>query len=562
MALERIADKVIDTDVLVIGGGIAGCPAAAKAAEHGLRVTLVEKSKVDRSGSASQGIDHYAGAFPRNMTPKEFKESCQNMGWDFVFYGAMDYIDPTLIYKLSSNGEWAIEELEKLGVTMRWDDGELRPIKSVRRVPFLRIHWQNVKPEMAAGLKKRGVNILNRTMVVDLLTRNGAVVGATAINNRTGEFVVIKARAVVIATAACSRIYDPETPVPWKYKFRYHWCPASVSGDGWAMAYRAGAELANMEMAGRGYRPRDDSTFSVGNQNNEGVRAKYFTWDGDEIGRGSPEQLAELEKKGKEPFYTSLENLSDDFQKRVEVAYVDERMISFKIAEDRCFNPRKHWYERMEKRPNQLHVPPGINAGADFKASLKGLFAIGDCVSGQHDVANAATAGFLCGDTLHEFVSEADEPAIDEAQVENQKHVALAPLRVKDGTEPMELESALRYVCTRYIGVDKAEGKLREGMRRLGSLRRVFLPRLMAKNPHFLVRCLEVRNLFDVAEIHIQASLERRETRDMHIRRDYPERDPSLDDLLLYQRLADGKPIIEMRKLTPITLPDNHKETR
>ena len=72
MALEHIDDKVLETDVLVIGGGIAGCAAAAKAAEHGLNVTLTEKSKTDRSGTSGQGIDHYGGALPRGMTPQEF----------------------------------------------------------------------------------------------------------------------------------------------------------------------------------------------------------------------------------------------------------------------------------------------------------------------------------------------------------------------------------------------------------------------------------------------------------------------------------------------------------
>jgi succinate dehydrogenase/fumarate reductase flavoprotein subunit len=562
MALDKIADRIVETDVLVIGGGIAGCPAAAKAAEHGLKVTLVEKSKLDRSGSAAQGIDHYAGAFPRGMTPLEYEEMCEKLGKDYVFYGAVPYVDPTLMYRLTANGMWAIEELEKLGVTMRWGDGELRPIRSVRKVPFLRVHWQNVKPEMAAGVRKRGVNVLDRTMILDLLKNKGAVVGATAINTRTGEFTVIMAKATIIATAACSRIYDPETPVPWKYKFRYHWCPASVSGDGWAMAYRAGAELANMEQGGRGYRPRDDSTFSVGNQNNEGVRAKYFTWDGEELATPKPSKLAELEKQGRDPFYTSIENLSDDFHKRVEVAFVDERMISFKIAEDRGFNPRTHWFERMDNRPNQLHVPPGIVVGDDFKTSLEGLYAIGDCVAGCHDVANAATAGFLVGDTIHTLIGESEKPVVDEAQVESQKEEAFAPMAVKDGTEPMELECAIRYICTRYIGVSKSEGKLREGIRRLGSLRKVFLPKLMAENPHFLMRSLEVRNLLDVSEAHIQASLERNETRGHHVRLDYPDSNPELDGMIMHQRMEDKKTVIKMKKLEPIKFSDNHKEER
>jgi len=569
MALERIADRIVETDVLIDGGGIAGCAAAAKAAEHGLHVTLAEKAKTDRSGTSGQGIDHYGGAFPRGMTPKEFSQFVDENGAS-VFYGGADWSDPTRIYRLYANGMWGIEELEKLGVTMRWDDGEFRPIVNFGGgTPFLRVHWMNVKPEMAAGVRKRGVHVLERVMIVDLLTSNGTVVGATAVDTRSGEFIVIKAKAVVIATGQFSRCYDSEQPASWKYKFRYHWCPASISGDGWAMAYRAGAELANMEQAGVGYRFRDDLALSFGNFGNEGVMCRLLTWDGEElIWPPSPSKLAELEQKGKTPIYYSLEHLPDDFQKRIEVAYVDERLVSFKIAEERGFNPRTHWMEMMDARPNQLMVPPGINADGDFKATMKGLYAIGDCVSGCHDVANAATGGFLLGDSIHASINETEQPAIDEAQVENHKEMAMAPLAAKDGTEPLELESAIRYICNRYIGLFRAEGKLREGKRRLGSLRREFLPRLKARNPHELMRALEVRSIIDLAELHIDACLERTETRDTggassgHYRIDYPESKPIWDNMLTYQRLENGKPVFEMRKVTPMTLPDNHKEER
>ncbi len=561
MALEQIADKIVETDVLVVGGGIAGCPAAAKAAEHGLKVILAEKAKTDRSGSAAQGIDHFPGFFERGLTVREWYEALNSYGLEHAFHGGVPFSDPTRLYRIYANGQWSVEELEKMGVTMRWTDGDYRFMnaESHWKGPTMRVHWQNVKPQMARGVRKAGVNVLERTMVIDLLTNNGAVVGATAIDTRSGEFIVIKAKATVIATAACSRVYNPETPQPWKYKFKYHWCPASVSGDGWAMAYRAGAELANMEMTERGYRFRDDQTLSWGNTGNEGVEAKNVTWYGEEVRGPRREQL---ERQGVDPFYMSFEHLPDDFIKRIEVAYVDERIVSFKVAEDRGFNLRTHWYEQMDARPNQLHVPPGINADGDFRATLKGLYAIGDCVAGSHNVAACAASGFLIGDSIHEFVNNTAKPAIDETQVESLKQAALAPLSVINGTEPMELESAIRYVVDRYVGLHKAEGKLREGLRRLGSLRRVFLPQLAAKNPHHLMRCLEVRNLFDVAELHIQSTLNRKESRGRYLRLDYPERDPALDGLLSYQRLENGQPILEMRKVTPMAFTEDHKEER
>ena len=85
-------------------------------------------------------------------------------------------------------------------------------------------------------------------------------------------------------------------------------------------------------------------------------------------------------------------------------------------------------------------------------------------------------------------------------------------------------------------------------------MRRVFLPKLRAKNPHHLMRCLECRNIMDLAEAHLQACLERKETRGDFLRFDYPERDPALDDLLIYQRIKDGKTVFEKRKVAPLNM--------
>ena len=551
MTIEKFADKVIETDVLVIGGGIAGCPVAYKAAEHGLSVTLLDKSNVARSGSSAVGIDHYGGAYERGMSPQEFWDEWNRLGYDKAWYFGGPFSDHSRLYRLYANGMWAIEELEKMGVNMRWYDGKLRYIKSVRDYPFLRIQWYRCKPEMAAAVKKIGVNVLHRTMAMDLLTKDGQCIGATAYNGRTGEYVVIKAKATVMATAACSRIYNPETPVSWTYKFRYHWCPASVSGDGWAMAYRAGAELANMEMTERGYRYRDDLCLSQGNRNNEGISANQFTWNGEPMwGR----DRKDLEDTAKTPIYVALDNLPEDFHKRIELAYVDERMISFPIAEKRGFNPRTHWYEQMDDRPFQLHVMPGITADKDFKATIPGLYAAGDCIAGQHDVANAATSGFLIGDQMPEALKDLADKQINMDQVEAGRERLTMHSNAPQDTPPMEVEAAIRYICERYIGTFRQEGKLYEGMRRLASLKREFLSQVHASNPHYMVRALELHNLFNMAEVHMSACFERKESRGFHRRVDFPEQDPKYDDLNIHHQLVDGKTKISWKKPAPLDM--------
>jgi succinate dehydrogenase/fumarate reductase flavoprotein subunit len=262
MSLEKIADRIVDTDVLVMGGGIGGCPAAWKAAEHGLNVTLVEKANPERSGSAGTGLDEI-GTFPHGISTLE---TLKRLG-ALVLGGRR--VDPNVQYKVTDNMFWMLEEMEKMGVTMKYFDGQYRwlPGGGVAGEPeaprlMLLTHWINVKPEMTAAVKKRHVNILERTMVVDLLTNKGRVVGATAINTRTGEFIIIKAKAVAIAAGYFQRHYNCETPFSWKYKMRYHFCPSAVAGDGHAVAYRAGADLVNMDFQEWGIHHRDHLTFS------------------------------------------------------------------------------------------------------------------------------------------------------------------------------------------------------------------------------------------------------------------------------------------------------------
>jgi len=561
MALERIADRVVETDVLVMGGGVGGCPAAAKAAERGLNVTLIEKAKTDRSGHSGVGMDHVMD-FPREgVTVLDYVKYWQ--GRHHLLCGEGRVVNANIGYRLGASAWWALEEMEKLGLQMKWDDGEYHWVRHgwFGAKIMLGVHWLDVKPTLAAVVRKRGVNVLERTMVVDLLTNKGKVVGATAVNTRTGEFIVIKAKAVIIATGGFARCYEPETPQFYKYKMRYHGAPGAISGDGYAAGYRAGAELVNMDIGTCwNYRMRDDITLDFGViDHGDGIRGKWLTWKGEEIPFPTVKIYEEVERRGLDPIYCSVEHFPEDYQKRAEITIADERLISLKIGEDRGFDPRTHRYELMINKPINFAAIPGLYADETFKASLKGLYVIGDACSGLGGCGSAIMSGLLTADNMPNFVSEAGEPVVDEAQVESQKQTALAPLSVKDGTEPMELECAIRYICERYVGIFISEGKLREGLRRLGSLRRVFLPKLMAKNPHYLMRCLEVRNIMDLAELHIQACLERKESRGNYIRVDYPERDPSRDSMLTFQRMEDVKAVLEIKEV-PDLKPEYAKE--
>ncbi len=548
MSIDEMADKVIETDVLILGGGVAGCACAIRARDKGLDVTILEKANTARSGSAGMGIDHHGGPFPlEGMSVREIVEGEANR-----FAGAcLQQPDLNIRYRLTANMFWSFKEMEKIGVPMTWEDGEpyWMPQGPTDDMNRLRVNWQYIKPSLSKQARKRGTNILQRTVAVDLLTNNGEVVGATAVNIRTGQFIVAKAKATVIATGMFHRQFDPTTPAPWKFKFKYHFCPASISGDGYAMAYRAGAELVNMDVTGQGFRIRDDLTEPYGHfPLNDGIPAKCFTWKGDEISTPNTQRYYELEQKGLTPLYLSLEHLPEDYHKRSDICTAEERLISFKIAEDRGFNPHTHRYEMGALKPVGHNRISGIVVNEEFKTGLKGLYAIGDTFAGGGGSSGASVTGLLLGDDLHEFIKDAGELEVTERQVKEHKERALKPLAIKKGTEPLELESAIRYAMERYGGELKSEGKVREGLRRLGTLKRKGLQLLSAKNPHYLLGCLEARNILDMAIVDMQAILERKETRGVFVRLDYPDRDPAMDGKLIFQRLKNGKPMVELRE--------------
>jgi len=560
MALEKMADRVLDTDLLIMGGGVGGCPAAAKAAEKGLRVVLVEKAKTDRSGHSGQGMDHVMD-FPREgVTLLDYVNYWQ--GRHRLLCGEGRVVNPNVGYRLGAEAWWALEEMEKMGLPMRWDDGEYHWVRHgwFGAKIMLGVHWLDIKPIMAELVRKRGVNVLERTMIVDLLTRDGIVVGATAVNTRTGEFIIIKAKAIAIATGGFARSYDPESPPFYKYKMRYHGAPGAISGDGYAAGYRAGAELVNMDIGTAwNYRTRDDITLNFGViDHGDGIRGKWFDATGTEIPFPTAAMYREIENRGLDPVYCGVEDFPEDYQKRAEITSADERMVSLKLAEDRGFDPHAHRYELCTNKPINFAAIPGLNGDEDFKTSLEGLYVIGDVCSGLGGCGSAVMSGLLVADKMPDYVNRVGEPVIDEGQVESQKEIALAPLAVRDGTEPMELECSVRYICERYVGQFKSEGRLQEGLRRLGSLKRVFLPKLMAKNPHYLMRCLEARNILELTELHLRACLDRKESRGNYIRMDHPERDPSRDDMVTYQRLEEGKALLEVREV-PDLKPEHTK---
>ena len=245
----------VTADVLVLGGGIAGCHAAISAAKRGARVVIVEKGPTRRSGQGGAGVDHWQAACTNpcsKVSPEDYTRSIIESfkGYDC---GPLRYIQ--------CRESWdALLDCEGMGVQIRdvhgqFKGADFRDEKTGLLFAYdyagrhtLRVYGYNMKPKLYAEVKRLGIQIYDRVMATSLLTEDGKqgsrVVGATGLNVRTGEFYVFAAKATILALAHPRR--------EWVFSTELNggaatFADINIVGDGHAMGWNAGAEYALME---------------------------------------------------------------------------------------------------------------------------------------------------------------------------------------------------------------------------------------------------------------------------------------------------------------------------
>ena len=236
----------IETDVLVIGGGLAGCMAAIGAREHGARVTIAEKGNTMSSGQAGSGIDHIWAYIP---------DIHDRVGWsiddlveDHVQVVAGGFARRDLFRLMAEMSYARLLDLERFGLRMRYDDspltGGLRLVQQFGSIPeTVNLDGRRLKVILTNAVKRSGATIVNRVTMTDLLTADGAIAGAVGIDTRDGKTYLFKAKGVVLATGGKTGRLGRE---PSGIDFNLH-LPASLCCDGKAMAYQTGLPVMNME---------------------------------------------------------------------------------------------------------------------------------------------------------------------------------------------------------------------------------------------------------------------------------------------------------------------------
>jgi succinate dehydrogenase/fumarate reductase flavoprotein subunit len=416
----------------------------------------------------------------------------------------------------------------------------------------LKYYGQNQKKILTKKALEKGIKIMNRIMVFDLL-KSTSVVGALGINTRDNQMIEFRAKSVVLGTGRCMRLFAGPTP---GWMFNLSNCPGTT-GDGRAMAYRAGAELVNMELLIKWAGPKYFSRCGKGSwvgviRDSKGKPAGPFLTKpdrryGDPIADIYSKLFEESVKTGKGPVYMSCKGISDEDLEYMNLWLTQEGNTALlnHLREEKI-DVKKNDIEFMTY---EVDAWGGIPYNEKGETSLKGLYAAGDEYGDQ--ISAAAIFGWISGENAAKYAKK-KTPAIDDSQLRASvasKGDFLDNIQSrKEGITWQEANIALQQVMQDYAGGIKSEASLKAGLSHLRRLKKKARDNIMATNQHELMHCLEVLNLFDLGELVFLAAIERKETRGNHIRADYPFTNPLLNKMLICKKKGNN-PIFEWREI-------------
>jgi succinate dehydrogenase/fumarate reductase flavoprotein subunit len=538
--------KITSTDVLVIGGGLAGCMAAIKAADQGVKVVIVEKSHIERSGAAGTGNDHFWHWNPE-IHPK-FGWTIADMVRDISFDGEYGktkggLIDQELCEIVAAGSMEAVKNLESWGIQFKYDkifpwnlQYEASPgEKKYRIVPQFQSEWdtlnydgRDIKKRLTEQCIKRNVQIFNRTAATGLLTKAGRVVGATTVDMRTGEFQVFKTKVVIMATGMDqSRLFTP----PSGYWFNQQ-SPPTITGDGEAIAIRAGAEVFILQ-AGKtsnaGFQYFKNLYRSSGTATTCYPAGRYVNGEGDvmikhpavrEPLRIKREKVEKSIKEGKTPFYLDFTDASEEEIAYAEWSYSNEGLcwVILEIMKDLGLDFRKDVFE-LALEPSGRFTDGFLALWVDTecKTNLEGLFACSPVqFAGEVAAPTAVVLGWRSGEKAAKYAKKASDTQLDMDQVQAEKTRSTSPLSNEDGFTWQEVNIELNNIMEkykRYVAGFNPPG-IKDELSIIGikscieQLNELKAFKMRAKDPHELVRCNEVMNLIEVANLMVRASLE------------------------------------------------------
>ena len=568
-------------DLLVLGGGMAGCMAAITAVRRGLKpdkVVVVDKAGIKHSGATGAGNDHWHYCInPASPISAEEITEERRRTWGGYFNALSHYISVREAYD-------ALLELERMGAKIRdtedvFKGAEFRDEKT--KLLFagdyvnkyeIRVWGTTFKPALYRELKRLGIKIYEWVLATSLLTEGGKqgarVVGATGVNVRTGEFYTFKAKATILCLA---------------YPASQGWTLGvghANYGHGHSMGWRAGAELTMMEKSrtargaavagGGGF---NTSWYACSMVDAEGKEIPWVDRDGRILKTVSdrykpapgqkiffppegpaalhaadiyyehrrPGPIPDLNKrieKGefKLPLYANLPGMPEHERRAIYGLMIGQEGGSWLHYHNMAragFDPDKHLLQVYEDPGQEGFGHRRLKGGGlvvdwDLKTNLEGLYATGDQIFDANFSSHAVATGRYAARKAVEYISKAAEPIITQSQLEAEKARIYAPVKRKGGMEWKELNSGLAKVMQHYCGDTKSEERMKIGLRWLDEMSQKEAQTTYARNPHELMRVLDVFSLITVCQTIMHQCLARKASCAwLEFKRlDYPEDDP------------------------------------
>ena len=548
-------------DILIVGGGAAGCFAAITLAKAhpDLSVLLLEKAGLKRSGCLAAGVN----ALNAYITPGHVSQ-------DYVNYAARDaagIVREDLLLQMSEGLNAVTQDMEKLGLVILKDKAGNYVSRGWRN---LKINGENIKPLLAKAVRQgKNVEVLEHVNVVDLLQdAAGHAAGAWGIALREEAIVYARAKAVICATGGAAGLYRPNHPGEARHTM---WYPPFNTGAGYAMGLRAGAEMTSFEMRFIALRCKDTiaptGTLAQGvgapqvNARGEKYQAAYGNTTSERLYAVVSENLA-----GRGPCYLETQGISEAAEASLEKAYLNMAPAQTMKWRETGLGPRTANVEVEGTEPYVVgsHTASGYWVDKERQTTVPGLFAAGDVAGGcpQKYVTGAFVEGKIAAEGAAKYVRQAAHIADAAQAAPVQTPAALAASVAELLTLPDEpplftvdaLEEAMQQVMDEYAGGIATAYRYTERQLALADKHIARITRLAenlrAQDAYGLLKIFELRERLLVCRVLIAHLLARKETRwhSFAENLDHPHQDAAFAKYV-NSRLHDGRVEIILRDL-------------
>ena len=544
----------ISTDVLIIGGGTAGCYAALTISENSdKKVLICEKAHIKRSGCLAAGVNALNAYIVEGRKPQDYV--------DYAKKDADGIVREDLLLTMSEKLNEVTDRLEKLGLVILKDENGKYVTRGNRN---LKINGENIKPILAHAVEKaKNVTVLNRVNIFDYSVKDNKINGAFGFGIESGIFYTIEAKAVIIATGGAAGLYKPDNPGFSRHKM---WYPPFNTGAGYAMGIRAGAEMTTFEMRFIALRCKD--TIAPTGTLAQGVGAKQINSLGEvyetKYGLTTSERVygtVNENQEGRGPCYLRTEGITAEQDESLLKAYLNMAPSQTIKWIESGRNPSRQNVEIEGTEPYIVggHTASGYWVDTDRATTIEGLFAGGDVAGGcpQKYVTGALAEGEIAGLSAVKYIDskESFEKISDE---DTNYHLRETEKYLTDRhslytTE--QLEEAMQTVMDSYAGGIKTNYRFNEKQLDIADCKirqlETLTDDLYAEDFQELMYICELKERLTVCKSVIAHLRARKETRwhSFAENLDYPEKDDKNFNKYVNSRLENGEIKIIIRDL-------------